>query len=98
MSRGKPGGGDTGPASAATAEKNELGFIIFAYNIGYQTDETQLHNLFQPYGTVAKVGTTALVMTFNVFLQVLEVRRVCFLHTFVMFSLRICIFFHIFNV
>ncbi|XP_067951583.1 uncharacterized protein [Watersipora subatra] len=55
MSRGKPGG-DTGPASAATAEKNELGYIIFAYNIGYQTDEAQLHSLFQPYGTVAKVN------------------------------------------
>ena len=55
MSRGKPGG-DSAPASAATAEKNDMGFIIFAYNIGYQTDETQLHGLFQPYGTVAKVG------------------------------------------
>lgn len=56
MGRGKPGGGDAAaPASAATAEKNELGYIIFAYNIGYQTDEGQLHGLFSSYGTVAKV-------------------------------------------
>ena len=56
MGRGKPGAGDPGvPASAATAEKNELGYIIFAYNIGYQTDEGQLHALFSPYGNVAKV-------------------------------------------
>lgn len=52
------GGGDTVPTSAATAEKNELGYIIFAYNIGYQTDEAQLHGLFQPYGVVAKVGAS----------------------------------------
>ena len=58
MGRGKPGAGDPGvPASAATAEKNELGYIIFAYNIGYQTDEGLLHALFSPYGNVAKVCT-----------------------------------------
>jgi len=56
IGRGKQGAGDSGPVSAATAEKNELGFIIFAYNIGYQTDEAQLQGLFTPYGTVAKVG------------------------------------------
>jgi len=57
MGRGKPGAGDPGvPASAANAEKNELGFIIFAYNIGYQTDEGQLHGVFAPYGNVAKVN------------------------------------------
>lgn len=55
MSRGKPGGGDA-PANAAAAEKNELGYIIFAYNIGYQTDESQLHSIFAPYGSVAKVS------------------------------------------
>lgn len=58
MGRAKPAGGDTGvPMTAANAEKNELGYIIFAYNIGYQTDESQLHSLFTPYGTVAKVMT-----------------------------------------
>lgn len=47
---------DTTPATATGAEKNELGYIIFAYNIGYQTDEAQIHGMFTPFGTVAKVS------------------------------------------
>lgn len=57
MAGRKPAAGDAGTvASAVGAEKNELGFIIFAYNIGYQTDEASVYSLFQPYGTVAKVN------------------------------------------
>lgn len=57
MGRGaKIGGGDMGvPVSAVNAEKNELGFIVFAYNIGYQTTEEQVQQLFSQYGTIAKV-------------------------------------------
>lgn len=49
----------TSPASAVGAEKNDLGFIIFAYNIGYQTDEAAVYAMFAQFGTVAKVSESS---------------------------------------
>lgn len=39
----------------SSAQKNEYGFVIFAY-LGVDTDEGALHGLFSPFGTVAKVS------------------------------------------
>jgi len=47
------GGGGGGPAAAGGADK---GFVLFVYNIGVETDEYALWQLFCPYGVVQRVN------------------------------------------
>ncbi len=50
------GAGYSGGAAAATSEDGSDGFVLFVYNIGSQTDERGLWQLFSPFGNIQKVN------------------------------------------
>jgi len=54
MAKGGRGAQQAAPGGGAKGNANNPGHVIFAYNIGPQTTEQQLWELFSAYGTVLK--------------------------------------------